>query len=70
MAGHGDLFQTNNFREEELYTVKFFAKIGTGYISNENIYTVHISEIGGKLSEPETISVSKSRNALVFKDIK
>ena len=69
MAGHGDRFQTNDFREEELHSVKFFTKTATGYISNKNIYTVHITEIGGKLSEPETISVSKSRNALVFKDL-
>ena len=66
MAGYGDFFQTNDFREEGLYSVKFFAKSATGYISKENIYSVHITEIGGKLSEPETISVSKSRNTLVF----
>ena len=69
MAGHGDLFQTNDFREEEHYSVKFFAKTATGYISNKNIYSVHITEIGGKLSEPEMISLSKSRNVLVFKDL-
>ena len=47
MAGHGDLFQTNDFREEELYSIQFFTKTATGYISNENIDSVHITEIGG-----------------------
>ena len=48
MAGHRDLFQTNDFREEELYSVKFFTKTATGYIGNKNIYSVHITEIRGE----------------------